>query len=235
MNKLTRLTALLLAMLMMFSTFATAETAYQVGGMTVENWQGIVDSAADKLFTIDEGGSGKVVNPPATVTPAPGAFYPYTDGVSVDLGAAAVEEPLRITASGVAVLKNADAGQWQMQYGNTWINITGATGGELWATSAMMNGMSSANFRKALGERNSETGEYASYTNVATVEIVAEVASSAFFMMNIRSCSWKPPTAQLIRLQQHSRPHPSSADNALTANSPSRHSRSTRSTTWLSP
>ena len=184
MNKFTRLTALLLAMLMIFSTVASAESAYQVGGMTVDNWQSIVDSAEEKLFPVDEGDSGKTVTPPPAVTPAPGAYYPYADSVSVALSADSVVAPLQITASGVAVLQNADAGQWQMQIGGEWVGITGATGSELWVTSAMMNGMTSADFRKGLGDRNAETGEYSAYTAVATVEIVAEVASTTFFMLN---------------------------------------------------
>ena len=184
MNKFTRLTALLLAMLMIFSTVASAESAYQVGGMTVDNWQSIVDSAEEKLFPVDEGDSGKTVTPPPAVTPAPGAYYPYADSVSVALSADSVVAPLQITASGVAVLQNADAGQWQMQIGGEWVGITGTTGSELWVTSAMMNGMTSADFRKGLGDRNAETGEYSAYTAVATVEIVAEVASTAFLMMS---------------------------------------------------
>ena len=182
MNKFTRLTALLLAMLMIFSTVASAETAYKVEDMTVDNWQSIVNSATEKLFTVEEGDSGKTVTPPPATTPAPGAYYPYADGVTVELGAALVEAPLQITESGVAVLQNADAGRWQMQIDGEWIGITGATGSELWVTSAMMNGMISADFRKGLGDRNAETGEYSAYTAVATVEIVAEVASHLLMM-----------------------------------------------------
>lgn len=178
MNRITRLTALLLAMLMIFSTFAAADTAYPVGGMTQEQWNAVVENAQKELFTTDEGDSGKVVEPPIPEVPAPGPYHPYTDGTTIPLTVSEKSVASQLTPSGVAVLTNSDAGQWQISINGVWVNITGETGDSLWVTAAMMNGLSTADFRKALGEKDTETGEYTIFTQTATVTLVESGAAS---------------------------------------------------------
>lgn len=170
MNKISRLTALLLALMMIFSTFAAAETTYSVGGMTAEQWQQLVDDAESELFGIDEGDSGKTITPESPEQAERGDYYPYADGVTLELADEAVS--CQISASGVAILTNASAGQWQMKIGSSWVNIAGETGATLSVTGAMMNGMTTAEVRKALGDKDETTGEYTEYTAAATVEIV---------------------------------------------------------------
>ena len=102
MNKLSRLTALLLALMMILSTFAAAETAYPVGGMTMEQWGQLVNQAQGELYTIDEGDAGKTITPENPEQAERGDYYPYADGVTLVLADEAVS--CQISASGVAVL-----------------------------------------------------------------------------------------------------------------------------------
>lgn len=129
MNKLTRLTALLLAMLMMFSTFATAETAYQVGGMTVENWQGIVDSAVERLNREIEGGDVYPLPPPPVID-----SQPYAETHEVKLS----EGSFTMSKADLAIVVSEQSGWWQIAVGETvndqnetvylWANLAGETG-----------------------------------------------------------------------------------------------------------
>lgn len=182
MNKLTRLTALLLAMMMLLSTFAAADTRYQAGDMTLDQWGEIVTKAEDELFVIDEGDSGKEVTPELPEKPEQGPFYPYTDGTETDLIISETGVTCQMTASGVAVLKNSTPGQWQIRIGDAWISVTGENGEFLWVTAAMMNGMTTADFRKALEPKDEQTGAYTAFTQTATVEIVKAVPA-AFKLM----------------------------------------------------
>ena len=139
MNKLTRLTALLLAMLMMFSTFATAETAYQVGGMTVENWQGIVDSAVERLNREIEGGDVYPLPSPPVVD-----SQPYAETHEVKLS----EGSFTMSKADLALVKSEQSGQWQIAVGETvndqnetvylWANLAGETGTSLNVTYTML-------------------------------------------------------------------------------------------------
>lgn len=179
MNKMKRLTALLLALMMILSTFAAAEPAYQLGEMTSDDWQAIVDNAEKELFTIDEGDSGKEVTPERPAQLPHEWYHPYTEGVSAVLAVSDEKlDPLQITASGVAVLNHSTAGQWQINIGGVWVGVTGETGDALWVTAAMMNGMTTADFRKALEPVDEQTGAYTVFTQTATVEIVAELPST---------------------------------------------------------
>lgn len=176
MNKISRLTALLLVLMMSFSTFAAAEAGYQIGGITQEQWESLVNNAEDKLYIINEGDAGKEIVPDRPAQPAPGAYYPYLDSVTKVLADETIT--CQITASGVAVLTNAAAGQWQMKVGGVWADIIGETGDSLYVTGAMMNGMTVAEVRKALEPRDGATGEYTAFTATGTVEIVETVPAA---------------------------------------------------------
>ena len=169
MNKISRLTALLLALMMIFSTFAAAETAYSVGGMTMEQWEQLVEQAEDNLYTIDEGDAGKTITPESPEQAEHGDYYPYSDGVTAELADEAVS--CQISPSGVAILTNPSAGQWQMKVGDVWADLSGETGSTLAVTGAMMNGMTTAEVRKAL-EPKDENGAYTAFTQAASVTVV---------------------------------------------------------------
>ena len=164
MNKISRLTALLLALMMIFSALAAAETTYQVGIMTQEQWQQLVQQAADELYVTDTGDSGQTVTPTIPAQPAPGDYAPYTDGTTTELAVSEDAASALRTESGVAVLTHAADGQWQMLVGDVWADLAGETGESLWVTPAMMNGMSAAQFRKDLGEET--------FTQTAEVSVV---------------------------------------------------------------
>jgi len=181
MNKISRLTALLLALTMILSTFAAAETSYQVGQMTTEQWQQMVEQAENELYVIEPGDSGETVMPEIPDKPVQGEYYPYTDGVTVALADEDVN--CQISASGVAILTNAAAGQWQMRIGDQWVNISGAVGDSLSVTGAMMNGMECVEVRKALTSQDKANGEVAAFTATATIEI-AEPAPTALFAVS---------------------------------------------------
>ncbi len=179
MNKLSRLTALLLALMMLISTFAAAETGYPAGGMTVDQWQQMVDQAADEVYVINEGDSGKTVTPEIPAQPAPGPYAPYTDGTTTALVVS--ENPVTAlrTPSGVAVLTHAGEGQWQMLVGDVWADLTGETGDFLWVTPAMMSGFTTAQFRKALAPKD-ERGQYTSFTQVAEVSVTDTLPAALY-------------------------------------------------------
>lgn len=181
MNKISRLTALLLALTMILSTFAAAETSYQVGQMTTEQWQQMVEQAENELYVIEPGDSGETVMPEIPDKPVQGEYYPYTDGVTVALADEDVN--CQISASGVAILTNAAEGQWQMRIGDQWVNISGAVGDSLSVTGAMMNGMECVEVRKALTSQDKANGEVATFTATATIEI-AEPAPTALFAVS---------------------------------------------------
>ena len=135
MNRFTRLTALLLALMMIFSTFAAAETAYQVGDMTTEQWNSIVQNAQNILNepVIDEGDSGKVITPPME-PPVPSA--PYDKTIEVTLG-----QNKDITTANLAVVKSDVAAQWQIAIKDElWVNILGETGNTLNVNAGMLQG-----------------------------------------------------------------------------------------------
>lgn len=139
MNRFTRLTALLLALMMIFSTFAAAETSYQVGDMTTEQWNSIVQNAKDILNkpVIDEGDSGKVITPP-TETPTPSA--PYDKTIEVTLG-----QNKDITTANLAVVKSDVADQWQIAIkDDLWVNILGEDDSTLNVNAAMLQGTTMA-------------------------------------------------------------------------------------------
>ena len=179
MNKLSRLTALLLALMMLISTFAAAETGYPAGGMTVDQWQQMVDQAADEVYVINEGDSGKTITPEIPAQPAPGPYAPYTDGTTTALVVS--ENPVTAlrTPSGVAVLTHAGEGQWQMLVGDVWADLTGETGDFLWVTPAMMSGFTTAQFRKALAPKD-ERGQYTSFTQVAEVSVTDALPAALY-------------------------------------------------------
>ena len=139
MNKFTRLTALLLAMLMIFSTFASAETAYQVGSMTVDDWQSIVDSAEEKLFTVEQG--GEIIEQP---TSPEVNSKPYQNTYEVKLS----ESTAEMTTADLTIVTSDVAGQWQIAIGETvnennetvyqWANLGGETGATLNVNYAML-------------------------------------------------------------------------------------------------
>ena len=181
MNKISRLTALLLALTMILSTIATAETSYQVGQMTTEQWQQMVEQAENELYVIEPGDSGETVMPEIPDKPVQGEYYPYTDGVTMALADEDVN--CQISTSGVAILTNAAAGQWQMHIGDQWVNISGAVGDSLSVTGAMMNGMECVEVRKALTSQDKANGEVAAFTATATIEI-AEPAPTTLFAVS---------------------------------------------------
>ncbi len=146
MNKMKRLTALLLALMMILSTFAAAEPAYQVGEMTSDDWQTIVDRAYAIVGTptIDKG--GVVVRPEIPDQPtmggAPGGRQ-YLVTTEADLSEGSAEAMLY--ASGQLVLTGASADQWQINIGgDVWVNITGEAGETITVTNAMVEWLGDA-------------------------------------------------------------------------------------------
>ncbi len=175
MNKLSRLTALLLALIMLLGSVSLAEGGLPIGGasgLTSDDWAALVDAAEDKLFFTDEGDTGKVVTPESPEQPEKPEFYPYTDVEALRLIQSETSAKATITASGAAVLIHEAAGQWQISLGGVWANLSGETGEALTVTRTMMNGQHRAEFRKALGEKNAETGEYAACTQTAVINII---------------------------------------------------------------
>lgn len=177
MNKLSRLTALLLVLMMLLGSLATAEGGLPIGGasgLTSDDWASLVDQAEEDLFFIDEGATGQEVTPESPELPQKPDYYPYTDIDEVTLVQSDASAEAAITASGAAILTCAEAGQWQISVDGVWANLPGETGTTLTVNSAMMNGQS-AEIRKALGEKNAETGEYAAYTQTAVINIVDNI------------------------------------------------------------
>lgn len=175
MNKLSRLTALLLALIMLLGSVSLAEGGLPIGGssgLTSDDWADLVDTAEDKLFFTDEGDTGKVITPEAPEQPEKPAFYPYTDIEELTLIQSEMSAEASITASGAAILTHEAAGQWQIAIGGVWANLYGETSSTLTVTSAMMNGRTSAEIRKALGDKNAETGEYAACTQTAVINLI---------------------------------------------------------------
>lgn len=152
MNKISRLTALLLALTMILSTFAAAETSYQVGQMTTEQWQQMVEQAEKELYVIEPGDSGETVMPEIPDKPVQGEFAPYADATKTTLNVSEETVAAVRTTYGVAVLAHSRAGQWQMLVGDVWADLPGEDGAELWVTPEMMHGMTTAEFRKALAD-----------------------------------------------------------------------------------
>jgi len=182
MNKLSRLTALLLALIMLLGSVSLAEGGLPIGGssgLTSDDWADLVDAAEEKLFYTDEGDTGKEITPEAPEQPEKPAFYPYTDIEELTLIQSETAAEASITASGAAILTHEAAGQWQIAIGGVWANLYGETSSTLTVTSAMMNGRISAEIRKALGDKNAETGEYVAYTQTAVVNLI-EAAPAMF-------------------------------------------------------
>lgn len=182
MNKLSRLTALLLALIMLLGSVSLAEGGLPIGGasgLTSDDWADLVDTAEDKLFYTDEGDTGKEITPEAPEQPEKPAFYPYTDIEELTLIQSETAAEASITASGAAILTHEAAGQWQIAIGGVWANLYGETDSILTVTGAMMNGRISAEIRKALGDKNAETGEYAAYTQTAVINLI-EAAPAMF-------------------------------------------------------
>lgn len=133
MNRFTRLTALLLALMMILSTFAAAETAYQVGDMTTEQWNSIVQNAQSILNepVINKGGD-VIEYPPETPTPS----TPYDKTIEVTLG-----QNQDITTADLAVVKSNVADQWQIAIkDDLWVNILGEAGSTLNVNAGMLRG-----------------------------------------------------------------------------------------------
>lgn len=182
MNKLSRLTALLLALIMLLGSVSLAEGGLPIGGssgLTSDDWADLVDTAEDKLFYTDEGDTGKEITPEAPEQPEKPAFYPYTDIEELTLIQNEMAAEASITASGAAILTHEAAGQWQIAIGGVWANLYGETDSTLTVTGAMMNGRTSAEIRKALGDKNAETGEYVAYTQTAVINLI-EAAPAMF-------------------------------------------------------
>ncbi|MBQ7137485.1 MAG: InlB B-repeat-containing protein, partial [Clostridia bacterium] len=178
MNKLSRLTALLLALMILLGSVSLAEGGLPIGGssgLTSDDWADLVDTAEDKLFFTDEGDTGKEITPEAPEQPEKPAFYPYTDIEELTLIQSETAAEASITASGAAILTHEAAGQWQIAIGGVWANLYGETSSTLTVTSAMMNGRISAEIRKALGDKNAETGEYVAYTQTAVINLIEAV------------------------------------------------------------
>ena len=133
MNRFTRLTALLLALMMILSTFAAAETAYQVGDMTTEQWNSIVQNAQSILNEPVINKGGDVIDyPPETPTPS----TPYDKTIEVTLG-----QNQDITTANLAVVKSNVADQWQIAIkDDLWVNILGEDGNTLNVNAAMLQG-----------------------------------------------------------------------------------------------
>lgn len=175
MNKRSRLTALLLALIMLLSSVSLAEGGLPIGGasgLTGDDWADLVDAAEEKLFFTDEGDTGKVVTPESPEQPEKSDSYPYTDVEAMQLVKSDASAEATITASGAAILFHEAAGQWQISLGGVWANLSGETGEALTVTRTMMNGQNRAEFRKALGEKNAETGEYADCTQTAVINLI---------------------------------------------------------------
>ncbi len=175
MNKLSRLTALLLALMILLGSVSLAEGGLPIGGtsgLTSDDWAALVDAAEDKLFFTDEGDTGKEITPESPEQPEKSDFYPYTDVEALRLTQSDAAVEASITASGAAILFHEGDGQWQIFLGGVWANLSGETGENLTVTRTMMNGQPLAEFRKALGEKNAETGEYAAYTQTAVVNLI---------------------------------------------------------------
>ena len=118
MNKISRLTALLLALTMILSTIATAETSYQVGQMTTEQWQQMVEQAENERYVIEPGDSGETVMPEIPDKPVQGEYAPYADATKTTLNVSEGTVAAVRTTYGVAVLAHSGAGQWQMLVGD---------------------------------------------------------------------------------------------------------------------
>lgn len=133
MNRFTRLTALLLALMMILSTFAAAETAYQVGDMTTEQWNSIVQNAQSILNEPVINKGGDVIDyPPETPTPS----TPYDKTIEVTLG-----QNQDITTANLAVVKSNVADQWQIAIkDDLWVNILGEAGSTLNVNAGMLRG-----------------------------------------------------------------------------------------------
>lgn len=175
MNQISRLTALLLALVMLLGSVSLAEGGLPIGGasgLTSDDWASLVEQAEEELFFIDEGATGQVVIPESPEQPEKSEFHPYTDVEEITLIQSDASAEAAITASGVAILSCAEAGQWQINLGGSWVSLTGETGASLTVTSAMMNGQSAAEIRKALGAKDAETGEYAAFTQTAVINII---------------------------------------------------------------
>ena len=174
MNKLSRLTALLLALMILLGSVSLAEGGLPIGGtsgLTSDDWADLVDAAEEKLFFTDEGDTGKEITPEIPEQPEKSDSYPYTDVEVLHLIKSDASAEASITASGAALFHEA-AGQWQISLGGVWANLSGETGEALTVTRAMMNGQNRAEFRKALGEKNAETGEYADCTQTAVINLI---------------------------------------------------------------
>lgn len=175
MNKLSRLTALLLALMILLGSVSLAEGGLPIGGtsgLTSDDWADLVDAAEEKLFFTDEGDTGKEITPEIPEQPEKSDSYPYTDVEVLHLIKSDASAEASITASGAAILFHEAAGQWQISLGGVWANLSGETGEALTVTRAMMNGQNRAEFRKALGEKNAETGEYADCTQTAVINLI---------------------------------------------------------------
>lgn len=175
MNKLSRLTALLLALMILLGSVSLAEGGLPIAGtsgLTSDDWADLVDAAEDKLFFTDEGDTGKEITPESPEQPEKSDFYPYTDVEALRLTQSDAAVEASITASGAAILFYEGDGQWQIFLGGVWANLSGETGENLTVTRTMMNGQPRAEFRKALGEKNAETGEYAAYTQTAVINLI---------------------------------------------------------------
>lgn len=175
MNKLSRLTALLLALMILLGSVSLAEGGLPIGGtsgLTSDDWADLVDAAEDKLFFTDEGDTGKEITPESPEQPEKSDFYPYTDVEALRLTQSDAAVEASITASGAAILFHEGDGQWQIFLGGVWANLSGETGEALTVTRTMMNGQPRAEFRKALGEKNAETGEYAACTQTAVINLI---------------------------------------------------------------
>ena len=178
MNRISRLTALLLAVLLFLGSVTAAAEGLQIGGasgLTIEDWEQLVNSAEGSLFYTEEGDTGKEVIPESPELPEQSAYYPYTGATELTLTQGDTAAEAYITASEVAVLTCADAGQWQIDRGEGFVSLKGATGTTLNVSAAMVGG-DSASFRKGLGAKDAQTGEYAAYTQTAVVSVIESAA-----------------------------------------------------------
>lgn len=176
MNKLTRLTALLLAMLMIFSTVASAESAFQVGDMTLDQWNALVENVDTIVGTpaVDKGDSGAVVRPETPDQPTMGAApagNQYLVTTQANLSEGPVEDAVLYT-SGKLIITSAQADQWQINVGGVWVSITGENGQTITVTNAMVEGLGTS-----VQVRQAGTPENIAYISVkeyaATMMLVA--------------------------------------------------------------
>ncbi len=142
MKRMTKLTALLLALMMIFGVIAATADTLNVNSLSTDEWNKLVNQQQKELYDIHEGGSGKNNAPPKDVPLPSNPDAPYQNKLAAYLSAGTVN----MAKSDIVFLTSAQAGQWQIQVGAQWVNLTGQTGTTLSVTYAMLANTNSVNY-----------------------------------------------------------------------------------------